>query len=35
MNNNKDTVELNFYSINKSVETVKCRMKQTCSNGGS
>jgi hypothetical protein len=34
MNNNRDTVKLNFYSIKKSVETVKCIMKQSFSNGG-
>ena len=27
VNNNRDTVKRDFYSIKKSVETVKCRMK--------
>ena len=25
--NNRDIVELNFYAIKKSIETVKCKMK--------
>jgi hypothetical protein len=35
MNNNRDTVKLDFYSIKKYVEIEKCRMKQSWSNGGS
>ena len=35
LNNNIDTIKLGFYSIKKYVETIKCRMKQSCSNGGS
>jgi hypothetical protein len=35
VNNNRDTVKLELYSIKKYVETVKIHNEQSCSNGGS